>query len=202
MRAPRRVVVRHTPGAAGSVTGRLDVRAGARDHPPMAIRRSVPALLLALLALGAAAAPAGAARATTPRCATAGLVVWLDTQGDGAAGSVFYRLRFTNLTARACTLTGFPGVSAVDLRGRQLGSPAERDRTTAVRTVRVGAGATVGAVLRIVQAANFPTAECRQTMAAGLRVYPPNQTASKIVPFPFRACSRSGPIVLQVRAVR
>ena len=93
-------------------------------------------------------------------------------------------------------------MSAVDLRGRQLGSPAGRDRTTAVRTVRVGAGATVSSVLRIVQAANFPTAQCRQTMAAGLRVYPPNQTAAKIVPFPFRACSRSGPIFLQVRAVR
>lgn len=169
----------------------------------MAIRRSVPALLLALLALGAAAAgPAGAAPAATPRCATAGLVVWLDTQGDGAAGSVFYHLRFTNLTARACTLTGFPGVSAVDLRGHQLGSPAGRDPATPVRTVRVRAGATVGSVLRIVQAANFPAGRCRPTTAAGLRVFPPNQTAARIVPFPFRACSRSGPIFLQVRAVR
>jgi hypothetical protein len=180
----------------------VDAARARRDDPPMATRRSVPALLLAVLARGAAAAPAGAARATTPRCATSGLVVWLDTQGDGAAGSVFYHLRFTNLTARACTLTGFPGVSAVDLRGRQLGTPAERDRTTPVRTVRVGAGATVGSVLRIVQAGNFPAAQCRPTMAAGLRVFPPNQTAAKIVPFPFRACSRTGPVFLQVRAVR
>ena len=166
----------------------------------MAIRRSVPALLIALLALGAAAAPAGGGR-PTPRCATSGLVVWLDTQGDGAAGSVFYPLP-SRTSARACTLTGFPGVSAVDLRGRQLGSPAARDRTTAGRPACVGAGATAGAVVRIAARPYFPTAQCRQTMAAGLRVYPPNQTAAKIVPFPFRACSRSGPIFLQVRAVR
>jgi hypothetical protein len=38
--------------------------------------------------------------------------------------------------------------------------------------------------------------------AGGLRVYPPGQTASKLVPFPFRACSRSGPGYLSVEAVQ
>jgi hypothetical protein len=44
-------------------------------------------------------------------------------------------------------------------------------------------------------------AECRPVTAAGLRVYPPNQKGSKVVPFPFRACSRVRPVYLHVQAV-
>ena len=33
--------------------------------------------------------------------------------GDGTAGTIFYPVRFTNRSARACTLRGFPGVSSV-----------------------------------------------------------------------------------------
>ena len=36
----------------------------------------------------------------------------------------------------------------------------------------------------------------------GPAVYPPNQTASKVVPYPFLACSRPGPVYLSVQAVR
>ena len=84
------------------------------------------ATLAAVMALAAVAgplaAPAGAAAAATaPKCATSSLVVWLDTDGNGSAGSVYYNLEFTNLSARTCTLTGYPGVSAVGLGGGQLG---------------------------------------------------------------------------------
>jgi len=57
------------------------------------------------------------------------------------------------------------------------------------------------AVLRIVEAGNFPASACREVTAAGLRVFPPGQTASKVVPFPFQTCSRAGQSVLSVRAV-
>ena len=56
------------------------------------------------------------------------------------------------------------------------------------------------AVLRIVEAGNFDPPACRQVTAAGLRVYPPDERASKVVPFPFHACSRSGPVYLTIRA--
>jgi hypothetical protein len=62
-------------------------------------------------------------------------------------------------------------------------------------------GATKTATLRIVEAGNFPSTRCHMTTAAGLRVYPPNQTASKVVPFPFGACARAGPVYLSVRVV-
>jgi Protein of unknown function (DUF4232) len=161
----------------------------------------VCALSLAVVApaLGAGRPAATSAR-TTAKCATAGLVVWLDTQGDAAAGSVYYKLEFTNLSGHACTLLGFPGVSAVDLGGHQLGSGGSRAASTS-HLVTVANGATASAVLRITVAGNFPNSTCHRVTAAGLRVYPPNQTASKTIPLPFEACSSSGPVFLSVRAV-
>jgi hypothetical protein len=140
------------------------------------------------------------ARASGAKCATGELVVWLDTRGDAAAGSVYYGLKFTNMSGHACTLVGYPGVSAVDLARHQLGSAASRNPSQA-RSVRLARGATATAVLQIVTAGNFPTSTCHRVKAAGLRVYPPNQTASKVVPFPFDACSRRGPVYLRVAAV-
>jgi hypothetical protein len=140
--------------------------------------------------------------AGTPKCATSGLVVWLDTQGNGTAGSIYYTLEFTNLSSHACTLGGYPGVSAVNLAGHQLGSAASRDHTTVPRTVTLAGGASATAVLRIVEAGDFPASTCSQTTAAGLRVYPPNLASAKVVPFPFSACSRTGPVYLTVQAVK
>ncbi len=81
------------------------------------------AALMPVAALAATAAPAAPA-ASTPGCATAGLVIWFSPQvGGGYAGGYYYNLNFTNLSGRACTLRGYPGVSAVNLRGRQLGNP-------------------------------------------------------------------------------
>jgi hypothetical protein len=155
----------------------------------------------ALAAIAATTSPA-ATTAATSRCATSGLVIWLETQGNGALGSIYYNLGFTNLSGHACTLLGYPGVSAVNLGGHALGSAASRDNSHAPVVVTLAAGATASAVLRIVEAGNFPSSTCRQVLAAGLRVYPPNQTASKVVPFPFSACSRSGPAYLSVRVVQ
>jgi hypothetical protein len=165
-------------------------------------RLSVASACAAAVAAIAATASPAATTATTPRCATSGLVIWLETQGNGALGSIYYNLDFTNLSGHACTLVGYPGVSAVNLGGHTLGSAASRDNFHAPVVVTLAAGATARAVLRIVEAGNFPPSTCRPLTAAGLRVYPPNQTASKVVPFPFSACSRSGPVYLSVRVVQ
>ena len=38
-------------------------------------------------------------------------------------------------------------------------------------------------MLRIVVAQNYPVSKCHSVTAAALRVYPPGQTAAKVVPF-------------------
>jgi hypothetical protein len=162
------------------------------------------AALAPTAALAGPASPAArAAAAVTPGCATSGLVVWMNTQGDGAAGSIYYTLKFTNLSGYACTLRGYPGVSAVSLSGRQLGSPAHWG-TSPATAVRLASGATAYAVLQysdVVTSGSGPR-PCDAVTAAGLRVYPPDQTASKIVPFPLKACTRSGLVYLGVGPVQ
>jgi hypothetical protein len=156
----------------------------------------------ALAATASATAPAGAAvSASTPKCTTSGLVVWLDTQASGTAGSTYYKLKFTNLSGHACTLRGYPGVSAVDLGRHKLGSAASQNNHLTPHLVSLAGGATATALLRIGDTGHFAPSTCGRVTAAGLRVYPPNQTTSEIVRFPFGACSRTGPGYLSVEAV-
>lgn len=164
----------------------------------------------AVLALTFVVSPlAGAASATSARpgqsslgrCVTPGLVVWLDTAGNGTAGSTYYNLQFTNLSGTSCELSGFPGVSAVGLTGLQVGPAAGRSLTGAAVSVRLAPGATSTSVLQLTDVANFPSSACHEVLAAGLRVYPPGATASKLVPYPFEACSSEDSIFLHVRSV-
>ncbi len=165
--------------------------------------RAALALGATLAAIAAGVGPSAARATAALPCATSRLVIWIDTQGSGAAGSTYYTLELTNLSRSACTLVGYPRVSAVDLAAHRLGRAASRDTAHAARTVRLAPGASATSVLRIVDAANFPRPVCRPTTAAGLRVFAPHASASKLVPFPFRACSRirPGPVYLTVRAV-
>jgi hypothetical protein len=160
--------------------------------------------IAAACALALAATDTSAARTTdgtaAATCRTSELVVWIDTRGDAAAGSIFYNLDFTNQSGHTCALTGYPGVSALDLRGHRLGGAATRSPSV-THLVSLPNGATATAQLRIAQAADFPSSTCHPAAAAGLRIYPPNQTAAKLVPIPFKACSRTGPIFLSVKAV-
>jgi hypothetical protein len=155
---------------------------------------SAAAAAVAALSLsgGAAGAATPASGATTPACQTGGLVVWIDTQGNGAAGTTFFTLNFTNLSGHPCVLHGFPGVSAVNLRGKPLGKAATRDAGQTVKNVTLTNGHTAHAVLGIVDIGALPASVCPPTTAAGLRVFPPNQRASKVIPFPFPACGRTG----------
>ena len=162
-----------------------------------AVAAAVAALLLAGAPAGAATSAAG-----TPTCQTQGLVVWINTQGNGTAGTIFYTLNFTNLSGHPCMLRGFPGVSAVNLHGGTLGRAASRDSGQTVKTVTLTNGHTAHAVLGLVDIGALSPSMCPPTTAAGLRVFPPNQTSSKVVPFPFPACGRSaGPAFLRIRPV-
>ena len=90
-----------------------------------------------------------AAPAAIPACTTGDLGAWVAvTQGNGAAGSIYYPLQFTNLSRHACAMRGFPGVSAVDRHGHQLGSPASRNHVIPARTVVLAPGATAHTILR------------------------------------------------------
>ena len=156
----------------------------------------------ALAASGSPAKPAAAARpaaaAIPPRCGTSALTAWLGIPGDGYTGGVSYQLELSNTSSHACTLYGYPGVSALARGGHQLGRAAGRGPASANRLVTLGRGATAHVLLQITDVANFPPASCGETTAVALRVYPPGATRSLEVPFTFQACGQSGPVYLHV----
>jgi len=123
-------------------------------------------------------APAVAAEPAT--CQTANLKVTLGP-GQGAAGSQYRPLRITNDGSTACFLFGFPGVSIVDSAGQQVGKPADRDGPQASGKVVLKPGQREQVTLRIVNAQNYGP-ECELTDAAGVRVYPPGEKHSVVVP--------------------
>jgi hypothetical protein len=170
---------------------------------PGAVAAAVAAAFAALSLVGG---PAGAATpassAAPPLCKTSGLVIWIDTQSDATAGTIFYTLNFTNLSGRACTLRGFPGVSAVNLHGGMLGKAAARVSGQTVKSVTLTTGHTAHAVVGLVDIGALSPTTCPPTLAAGLRVFPPDQSASKVIPFPLQACGHSGgPTFLRIRPV-
>lgn len=141
-----------------------------------------------------------AAVVSIPECQAADLGAWFAVdQGNGAAGSIYYPLQFTNLSGHACSLTGFPGVSAINSNGKQLGSPAGWNHVTPVRTVLLAPGATAHTVLRYSDVQVTTATGCRQIAAAfELRIYPPGQYGATHAAFDLPVCSHTGPVYMNV----
>jgi hypothetical protein len=163
------------------------------------ILAALPALTLA----GFFAVPAAASPATAPVCSPADLGVWVAiSQGSAAAGSTFLPLEFTNLGRHACSLDGYPGVSALNAKGNQLGSAAARYLGATPRTVVIAAGATAHAELVWSDAAVYTSPHCDPTSGAQtLRVYPPGDRSSTLTMFDLEVCSRPGVTFMSVGPV-
>jgi Protein of unknown function (DUF4232) len=131
-------------------------------------------------------------QAGSPPCGTSALKVTVPTgAGGAAAGSTYYPVRFANVSGASCTLYGYPGVSFVTAPGgSQIGPAATRNPTTPKQLVTLSAGQTVHAELQVVDAENYPPADCGLVTARWLRIYPPNQTAPAYVSFTAPACSK------------
>ena len=86
-----------------------------------------------------------AKRGATSACATSALKVSLGP-ANGTAGTVFYPLNFVNTSKLGCTLRGYPGVTAVTSRGKQIGGPAS-PIASSVKTVTLLPGKAQSAVV-------------------------------------------------------
>lgn len=125
------------------------------------------------------------------RCTTDTLTASTDATGGGAAGSVYMTLLLTNSGAEPCMLMGYPGVSlTAGPEGEPIGAPAAREESKAPVELLLAPGESGGAVLRYVQAGNYP--DCTMTDAAGYRIYPPEDFGSLFIPQPTHACSNAG----------
>ncbi|MCG3749335.1 MULTISPECIES: DUF4232 domain-containing protein [Amycolatopsis] len=109
--------------------------------------------------------------------------------GDAGAGSEYRPLLIKNTSSTPCTIQGFPGVSYVGgENGTQIGQAAERDGTKGA-PVKLAPGQTAAADLQFAQVRNFDPGVCKPTPVKGLRVYLPQETASKFVPLDGLGCA-------------
>jgi hypothetical protein len=109
---------------------------------------------------------------------------------DGYAGGVYTNIEFTNVGSQACTLYGYPGISfAGGPHATQVG-PAAGEVPAPPRTlVTLKPGQMAYAVLRVVFGENYDSSQCHYEKTSYLRVYPPNQTESVLVPWTWTACA-------------
>jgi len=130
-------------------------------------------------------------------CTSAHLSVAIG-QSQGAAGTFYYPLVFTNTGSTGCTLQGYPGVSLVGSNGNQIGSPATRTTSSPV-LVSLAPRSTTTATISLSDALNV----CSNPVTPnGFRVYPPNQTAALYAPYSgLKYCVGNPNGTLQITAV-
>jgi hypothetical protein len=110
---------------------------------------------------------------------------------QGTAGSVYTTIDFTNISDSTCTLYGYPGVSLQTARPlHQIGKPAKENPATPRELVTLQPQTTANALLRIVDAGNYPASTCGPVTAHYLQVYPPNQTAPAYIKYQTQGCSK------------
>ena len=159
--------------------------------------------------------PSGTAPATSPTpasssppqaappCTTARLHVSKGAS-NGAAGTIFYHIDFTNASTTACVLEGYPGVSFVSAgseAGSQVGADARRTTTTPVHPVTIAGGQTAHAVLGVAEAGNFPAAKCDPVTAHWLKVFPPDQRTAAYVSFTTQTCASTAQPTMTISAI-
>ena len=138
----------------------------------------------------------------TPSCATRDLKVAAGL-AQGAAGSVYQVIDFTNISGAPCTLFGYPGVAlAGGSPVTQVGAAASRSGVSPARLVTLGANQTGNALLRITQALNYPTSKCHPVTTTYLQIYPPNQTTPVYLGYKATACSSTDVKLLSVGVVQ
>lgn len=169
--------------------------------------RRVIAAAVAAVGLGigsavVASSSASAAPAAIPECTSANLAVWISPElANGAAGTIYYPLDFTNTSNHTCYLVGWPGVSAVNGNIKQLGAAAVRDTTIPRRVVNVAPGGTAHATLLYVDAVVFNPG-CGRVTASYLNVYPPDQRSARIAFFDNAVCTVKARTYLRIRRIQ
>lgn len=99
---------------------------------------------------------------------------------------------------KSCTVAGRPRPSPFTPSAVTLASGA----TAPAGLPPIGSHAMATAISKITDVGVFSPSSCDHAAAAGLRVYPPGQTTSSVVSYPFVACSRTGSVSLHMEAVQ
>ena len=158
-----------------------------------------------------AAAPTGPASSAAvnpnvpggpPGCATRDLKATVGV-AQGAAGSVYQVIDFTNIGTASCSLYGYPGIAlAGGSPVTQIGMAASRSPQAGPALVTLKPGDVANTLLRITQAQNYPTSKCSPMASTYLQIYPPNQTTPIYLGYKSTGCSATGVNLLTVSVVQ
>jgi hypothetical protein len=139
--------------------------------------------------------------ASTSACPTKYLAAKVGI-GQGAAGSVYQVIDFTNISNVPCTLYGYPGVSlAGGSPVTQVGAAASRSTSTSASVVTLAPGATGNALLRITQAQNYPSATCSPAATTYLQIYPPDQYTPLYLAYKTTGCAKTAVKLLTISVI-
>jgi len=137
-----------------------------------------------------------------PGCATRDLKATVGV-AQGAAGSVYQVIDFTNIGTASCSLYGYPGIAlAGGSPVTQIGMAASRSPQAGPALVTLKPGAVANTLLRITQAQNYPTSKCSPMASTYLQIYPPNQTTPIYLGYKSTGCSATGVNLLTVSVVQ
>jgi hypothetical protein len=143
----------------------------------------------------ASPAPAG------PRPCPPGALRLTVGTSNGAAGTIFYPLDFTNISGSACTMYGYPGVAFMTAPGgTRVGPPAGRGSNTAPALVTLAPRATAHATLAVGNA--LIGSDCRQPAPVnGIQAYPPGQYSALYAPLSRPGCADPSLVTAYVTVV-
>jgi Protein of unknown function (DUF4232) len=120
---------------------------------------------------------------------------------NGAAGTIFYPLDFTNTSSSACTMYGYPGVAFVSSPGgSQIGAPASRRIAAAPMVITVAPGATAHATLAVSDVLIGNNCQ-HQLQVNWIQVYPPDQFTALFAPLSRLGCADKSLVTMGVTIV-
>jgi hypothetical protein len=154
------------------------------------------------VATASASGTSGGGSSGVPACASMDLGAHVGL-AQGTAGSIYQVVYFTNLSNAPCTLYGYPGVSlaAGSSTVNQIGAAASRSTATAATLVTLNSGQSANALVRIVEAGNYPTGTCKPTATTFLQIFPPGQTTPIYLAYKSTGCASSSVKLLSVRVM-
>jgi hypothetical protein len=146
--------------------------------------------------------PSSSAQAGVATCVSSDLQAKLG-QAQGAAGTFYQVVVFTNTSNSACTLYGYPGVSFVTgVGGHIIGAPATRNSAIDGVLVTLQPGAQASTLVGVEDVGALPPSKCQVGKADWLQIYAPGDTGALYVQYSAQVCTNASQTFMRVGAVR
>jgi hypothetical protein len=123
-------------------------------------------------------------------------------QAQGAAGTFYQVIVFTNTSNAACSLYGYPGVSFVTgVGGHVIGAPATRNTAIGDVLVTLQPGAEASTLVGVEDVGALPPSKCNVGKADWLQIYPPGDTGALYVQYSAQVCTNASQTFMRDGAV-